>query len=158
MGDMQKVISMFGEEVIQLKRNENKTEVDVGGQKPADMKKKKTATCRTLIEAFRMAPAKMEDVEEFHIGTLGDTEDMFQLRWYTLFVMYSSDAFIKGLCKGSPVFVCEAILLRFREYLDLFLFGETGKQGKRKSAILTPAELVPRFMIDLRNAYFVKHG
>jgi len=42
MGDMQKVISMFGEEVIQLKRNENKTEVDVGGQKPADTKKKKT--------------------------------------------------------------------------------------------------------------------
>lgn len=151
---MQLVIKSFGDEVSQLKEEEDETEADVGGKKQQTKKEKKLPTCRTLIDAVRLAPVTFEPPAEIPIASLGDTVDMFQLRWYTLFVLYSSEEFRNMLCRGSPQSVCEKILRPFITYLDLFLFGETGKQGKLHSAILTPAELVPRFMVDLRNAYF----
>jgi len=121
--------------------------------------------CKSLIDVLRQQSPEEENPAgeiKHHLLGVAAKGDLFELRWYSLFVLYTSSQFRTHMCRGAPKQVCDRILNRFVDYLDLHLFGTPPSKTKTKSkklqqSILTPTELVPRFLSDLRMAYFASN-
>jgi hypothetical protein len=119
-----------------------------------------TKDSKSMIDLFRQhvsaEPEEEEDVQTW-LSAVADRGDTFELQWYMLFVLYTSSRFRTQLCLGSPKTVCDRMLINFVQYLDQHLFGvppsKTAKDALQQT-ILTPVELVPRFLSDLHMAYF----
>jgi hypothetical protein len=115
---------------------------------------------KSLIDLFRQfSPPETNEGDEFptFLFEAADRGDLFELQWYTLFVMYTSNRFRAHLCLGAPKGVCDRMLNNFVVYLDQHLFGTPPSKTASTTlyqSILTPIELVPRFLSDLHMAYF----
>lgn len=125
------------------------TTSDLAGSKSLTPPGKELTHPRKIQEIMRQVgePAS-ETVDVKKVAfTLTTATSLFELQFYTLFIVLVSQPLRAVLAATSPKPVADKIFLRFNDYISPFLFGNPD------TVILGPAELVPRFLFDLRMMY-----